>query len=54
MHGPPLTPAEITAKLTRYVRRYEARGLTHSAAINAVAVDHTADPEKVRVLVDAS
>jgi hypothetical protein len=50
---PPLTRLEVAAALRSRVRRLEARGLSRSVAIEAVAEEHGIDPEWVAALVDS-
>jgi hypothetical protein len=48
MHGPPLTPQEAVASVTRRVRRLEADGLDLDQAIRRAAAENAIEPEKAR------
>jgi hypothetical protein len=53
MHGPPLTPSEISQILSRSVERYLALGFDRSAAIAATAREFGATEYKVAALLSA-
>jgi hypothetical protein len=54
MRGPELSTLELLTYLTHRVERFERLGLSHDAAIHAVALDDRLDEQKVRVLISSS
>jgi hypothetical protein len=51
VHGPPLSSAEVIARLARHIARLEAIGLSRDAAVAATAAHYNVDARKVAALV---
>ncbi len=52
MHGPPLSLAEIAAVLDGQVSRFVRFGMSHAAAVAAVAEDNGLAPDRVAALIE--